>query len=248
MIARQFAEQGDADEARRVRDENARLCRSLARSRPDDPTFGLLAALAERERSPGRSVLAIAAEALDRFPEGAPLSLPLASLLGSEIGLELCEAHLTGPALEADPEAIAAAILGELDDRLAGRRIDPAFDHCIVRQLAERPTSMATAARHAGRSDEARRIVDAMFALAGALERRRPGAAANLWMLSKAHEQESKFGWATDDREAIERSLRAALVLATRALSLEPRDELLRRHVAGTREKYVRLVADEPEP
>lgn len=246
LMARGLADRGDAGAARRIAAENARFCRALHRDRPGNPTFGLLAALADRPESPSGSALAIAADALRRFPEGGPLPEALAGMLGAEIAMELIEAHVGDPPPDGDPDAVAGAIFGAIDERFAGLRLDPALERVIVRQLSEQPGVLATTARHEGRLDEARRVVAVMFALARAYERRRPDSIEALWLFSKAYEQESKFGWETGDREAVERNLRRALVAATWAFAGDPSDDLLRRHVAATREKFVRLVSEEP--
>ncbi len=47
---------------------------------------------------------------------------------------------------------------------------------------------------------------------------------------------------------AVERSLRTALTEAVIAHDLDAGDEASRQHLAGLREKYVRLVADGPDP
>lgn len=66
-------------------------------------------------------------------------------------------------------------------------------------------------------------------------------------LLSRAYEHHAKILWVAPDREAILQTLRLALAEASRALSIDPENEAAQQHFAGLRDKYVQLIADEPE-
>ncbi|WP_165250911.1 serine/threonine-protein kinase [Paludisphaera soli] len=252
QLALWLREHGEPDAARRISRANAERFREL-RDRTDDPIMGLLASLAvlEDETHGLSSATAAATDAAwlayDRLPEGARVPQSLNTLLADLTACQLRSSAEAAADLRIAPDETARRLTVELDGRFAGRRLPRDFRDDVLDRLTHLGCSWAAEARRAGRVDEARRTTAWLDALARAVTARDPASVEARMMLSRALEQQAKDGWAADDREAVERSLRAALTEAAAAFDLAPDDEVCRRHLAGLREKYVRLAAAEPD-
>ncbi len=246
-LAAALAGRGDAEAAGRELDENDISFRRMSRRAPEDPSLGLIAALASFASSPEVPVTSVVAEALARFPEGMRLPTPLELLVDDLIAEEICAEASAALRRGDDPSAIAEAVVASLDVRLASLRGHPGAIEGIIRRLSQRGSLDVVASRRAGRLDEARATVGWMIALGHALQRRDPRSSGAHLLVCHARVQESKIAWLSPDLPAVERALRAALAEASIALDLDPADRTTRQDLAGLREKYVRLVTGEPD-
>jgi hypothetical protein len=146
-----------------------------------------------------------------------------------------------------DCGAAADRVLSAMVEKLGGWGLESAIGRLSMERLSQRGSVGAVAARRAGRMEDARRVLAWMAAVGRAGSVRDSGAVEPHIMISRAFEQEAKLGWAGSDLGVVERGLRAALEEASTALELDPDNELARQHLAGLREKYVRLGAKEAE-
>ena len=80
------------------------------------------------------------------------------------------------------------------------------------------------------------------------LERRDPNEATFHVVLSEAFDQEAKNAWKVKDFPTIEAATRNALVEASTALHLDPRNTSARLKVAGLQDKMVGLASRRPPP
>ena len=87
-----------------------------------------------------------------------------------------------------------------------------------------------------------------LFAFGKVLARRDPNEAAFHLVLSEAFDQEAKNAWKVNDFPAIEAAWRNALVAASTALHLEPRNTAARMKVAGLQDKILGLASPRPPP
>ncbi len=97
--------------------------------------------------------------------------------------------------------------------------------------------------RKAGRLDDARWTAASLLAFGKMLARRDPNEAAFHVVLSEAFEQEAKNAWKVNDFPTIEAATRNALVAASTALHLDPRNTAARMKVAGLQDKIVGLAS-----
>lgn len=246
-IAASLAAAGQVEESRAMLRSNREMFRRMIQSAPDNAPLEVIGALATFEAEPSGSALSAASGAIGRLPEGARLPQALALVLADLLACELCESTQTEAGRQADPVATAARLLRAVDARASELRLGPDGLGTVLERVSQRASIQAMAERRAGRLDDARRTVAWMLALGDAALARRSDWGRPHVLKSRAYEQEAKIGWAQSDPVAVERFLRSALEEASRALDLGPDDEVARQHLAGIREKLVRLVANEPE-
>ncbi len=244
-----LAQRGDPEASAQILAAGGRFFERLRQRAPGTPTLDLLAVLTPADSPHRGSILPIVAGALNRLPDlRDQLPPPLIDRLGNLIAVELGDPpHHEDPASRPAPEAVAAGLFAAFD-QLDRQRRCPQLRYAIVSQLSERGALHATEGRRSGRIDQTRWAIAWMSAIGRALLRENPDDVAAHMMLSKASEQSHKLAWQLGDHQALEPTLRAALNAGTEVLARRPDDERIRRHVAVLREKYVRLVTQEPEP
>jgi hypothetical protein len=250
ILASRLDEQGKAEVARALRNEVSEAFQRFRRDHPESWSISLLADLV-RPGGPSRgpsSSMELVRSALRQAPEGLEIPEEMKAQLGVLIAKQLCDEHATGDAFRLDPEVVASRLLEALDDQFDGDEADRGLWFDILDQVSRMGSSQATRSRRAERIEETRWAIGWMFALGRALERRDPGDPGAHIVISRAFEQEHKLAWHLDDRDALEPALLGALTEATRVLALIPQNTLNRDHVAALREKYIRLVTQEPDP
>ncbi|AMV40604.1 hypothetical protein [Planctomyces sp. SH-PL62] len=249
-LANAMAASAGPDAGRRASLADAEMFREWAR-RSGDPTLRLLAAIARQgaEPAPGAERATSTDDVwreFDRLPDDAPIPHGLVVLLADLAARGLCESATADAMAGRDAEATARRVLAQLDAQFA-RRLPSTFRPEVLERLSQLGCTRAFEDRRDGRLEESRRDASWMIALARALTARDADSVGAHLMLSRALEQEAKNAWAVPDLRAVERSLRAALTEAAAAFELAPDDETCRLHLAGLREKFVRLVAAEPD-
>jgi hypothetical protein len=250
ILAARSVEQGRPEVARSLREEASDSFGRFRQLRPDDWSICLLDDLAKTaEAAQGPTApTALVVSSLRQAPKTLDIPEGVASIIGSMIANQLCEEQTTGKALRLDPEIVASSLLKALDERLDGLEPDRGLRFEIMDQVARLGSVQATRCRRAGRVEDTRWVIGWMFALGRALERREPDNPGAHILISRAFEQEHKLAWHLDDRDVLEPTLLGALTEGTKALALVPQSTLTREHVAALREKYIRLVTQEPDP
>ena len=100
--------------------------------------------------------------------------------------------------------------------------INPANDHSRLFSL--RMVERMARLRRSGKTYEAIRYGDRMFAFAQLIAARYPREPASHVLMSEAFTQLAKNAWLSDDRAAIERNWKLALRWAKQALKIDPQD------------------------
>lgn len=243
----QMLEQQHPEAAETIRRANLDAARQLQGRAPQDPPLGLLVAFAKSAGESAVAANATIAAALAKFPLGAELPEQLGLRLADLIACEFCEFTESPAGRRLDPDQIAAQIVRDLDAKAAKLRLDFELREKIIERLGQRGGLQEITARRAGRLDDARRSVAWMMALGRSGIAHSPQSVSSHVPLSRAFEHQAKILWVAPDRPAILEALRLALAEAARALSIDPESESSQQHFAGLRDKYVQLIADEPE-
>jgi eukaryotic-like serine/threonine-protein kinase len=102
---------------------------------------------------------------------------------------------------------------------------------------------VAASRRHSGWKDLASRTAERMHALAKLLVTQYPGQASAHIAVGEAFSQLHKNAWQTDDRVAVERTLKLALDAALQALALDPQNAMAFAHVEARRRRLKDLTA-----
>ncbi|MEO6809920.1 MAG: serine/threonine-protein kinase [Isosphaeraceae bacterium] len=246
-FARALDRLGKHEAARRALIANRDRFQAISHRLSDDPMLALIHSLARFEAEPPDSTPSAVLSAFGRLPAGASLPRSLEILLADQIALELCESTATEAGRQLDLQATADRLLNTLEAHRVALRLKPALIDEIIERTSQRGSLQAVSFRRAGRYDDVRRTIGWMLCFGQTLERLGPGAVGPHLIQSRAFEQEAKLAWHAPDPVAVERSLRLALSEAATAHDLDPGDEVSRQHLAGLREKYVRLVANEPD-
>ncbi len=239
---------GRKEQARELFRAHVEELAGLARRFPGSPAVGLIARFARAEYDAGADPAAAewTRSLFAAFPKGDGVPPKLAVFLADLNARELLAMAAAAPASD-DPKAVASSLLAEFDARCEASGASSRFRTDLVECLSQLGCVAALEARRAGRLGEARRNIGWMIAMGGMLDDRAEVLGGGHAMASRAHEQVAKLGWVEDDRAAIERGLRAALVEAVRAVDAAPEEAVPRALLAGIREKYTRFAADEPE-
>lgn len=243
----QTLERQQPELAETIRRANLEAARQLLAQSPQDPALELLVVFAQSAGEPSEVANATIVAALAKFPVEARLPEQLGMWLADLVACDSCEFTESPASRRLDPDQIAEHILRDLDAKAAELRFDFDLREKVIERISQRGGLQEIAARRAGRLDDARRSVAWMMALGRAGIARSPRSVSSHVLLSRAFEHQAKILWVAPDRPAILESLRSALSEAARALSIDPESEISQQHFAGIRDKYVQLIADEPE-
>ncbi len=225
---------------RRLMESHVRMLEQLSEQRGAERAIGLLARMARLDLALDRSGSAEASRPRPRdFPCDMPLSewfeWRVADWIAEDIQPYPPRASSTGePEGRPDPDAHAHAVILAIESRCKSLGVYPALLPAAAGHVAGCAIGWAAEQRRAGRLDDARWTAASLFAFAKVLKRRDPSEVTFHVVLSEAFDQEAKNAWKVKDFPTIEAATRNALVEASTALHLDPRNTSARIESRGS--------------
>ena len=147
-----------------------------------------------------------------------------------------------------DPDVHARAVIRALESRCEALGVYPALLPAAAVEVCGIAVGRAAEQRNAGCLDDARWTAASLAAFGKILVRRDPKDAEFQVVLCLAFEQEAKNAWEVADFPTIEAATRNALVAASTALRLAPRNTDARLLVSGLQDKLIGLASQRPPP
>ena len=251
-IAGLFGRRGQDESRRRLLESHIRMLERLSERAGGDPAIGLLAALArvrsgprsERERQDPRARWRDFRQidgSRDGWRRNWRCGLPATS---SRIRPTRSPPANRRGAWTRTSTPVRSSWRSNQDVRRWA--VYPALFPAAAMQVCGIAVGRAAEQRKAGRLDDARWTAASLFAFGKMLARRDPNEAAFHVVLCEAFEQEAKNAWKVKDFPTIEAATRNALVAASTALRLDPRNTAAQMKVAGLQDKIVGLASRRP--
>ncbi len=236
---------------RRLLESHIRMLERLSDRAGGDPALGLLAALVRSDLAAVDSASAMLGAKMQLTPASKRPSerfeWRVAESIAHDVQPDLAGPNSTGePKSRLDPNAHAHAVIQALESRCEALGVYPALLPSAARHVATIASIRAVEQRAGGRLDDARLTAACLSAFAKKLVHRDPAEAWFHVILSEACAQEAKNAWKVEDFPTIEAATRNALVAASTALHLDPRNEEARLKVSVLQDKLVGLASRQP--